>query len=324
MFANLLNFCLTDDEREDVGVWDVAVILLQLLQAHGHCNHLTFQIGPRLAGHRLAPPELCLLPRDFEFERLVSTFYRVDVFYFDARSALKRDVDICTHRPTSLGPDLSCELEHTYELPQKSSRVLRRMHVRLRHYLDERHSRAVEVHGTYCRIVLPGVLLQVNLADPHPMQLALHRYRQARALVATRQVWIIVVLPLDIRRLTNHNLTTQHQCKFYRRVNRLFVRRERLRTRHPCADRADVRIGGHVLVVGRAIAVHLSLGRELLVNLETDQHIHETASNARMTRSTCSSPSTLPWTCRPTGTPLTFPALMTPPHMPARFAGMVR
>src|ERR1035437_105864 len=99
MTLDLVDVTLADFERQQVGIWEIAVVVRPFLGAHGARLAAAGIEQPRLLIDRAAVLDDRDLPARLVLDRLADEADRIDVLYFAARAERRarlahRDVDV--------------------------------------------------------------------------------------------------------------------------------------------------------------------------------------------------------------------------------------
>ncbi len=251
------------DERRQVGVREVAVVVALLLAAlRPHAVGLRV-VQHGLRRHRAPALEHRDLAIPLHGERLLDVGERVDVLHLGLRAergltgAAHGDVRVHAQAPllhVAVGDPRI--LEHLLEGEEVRAGLVGRPEIRSGDDLDERHAAAVQVDRRLLREAvvqrLPCILLDMqalNRSGGDPAVRRQVRQRpggrerllELRDLVALRQVGVEIVLAReDAARMHG---APQPQRRAYRELQRLLVR-HRERPRQPEAHRANIAVGG--------------------------------------------------------------------------------
>ena len=273
------------DNRHQIGIREIAVIIRILLDAHRIGLILLRIVAARLLQKLVSGLCLVDLPRLFRVDRRADILEAVQILDLGARIELRvadrphREIDVAAHRAHfHLAVGNAAPAHQLAQALQICLRLCRRADIRLRDDLDQRNAAAVAVcAGAVVGMhQLAGILLDVDARNADALLLAVdidvdvavltERMIELRDLVCLRQIGIEIVLSVHFREMCD--LAVEHHARARRKFDDLLVEHRQC-TRHTHADRTAARIR-LAAVIGGAVAEYFGLGTQLDVYLKTD------------------------------------------------------
>ena len=280
---------LRDQERRQVGLGEIAIVVRLLLRAHRARLALLVVEQPRLLRDLAARLDHRHLAADLVLDRLAHEAERVDVLQLHAGAQLLRA--LLSHRHVGVAAErallhVAVVDPEVHEREPQRLEVLGRLlcgaQVGLADDLDERRAGAVQVDlGASAAVhVLARVLFEMDAGQAYPSGPAFgqrngHRAAAAEGrfvladLIALGQVGIEVVLASEDRAVRDR--AAERLARLDRHLHHLAVER-RQGPGQAQADRAHLRVRRRA-EGGGAGAEDLALGQELGVDFESDDRL---------------------------------------------------